>query len=192
MPRGYPKNLYPEQYGDVVSNDAPAADEPFSIEQALREIAGAQQQKDSANALRQVGDTLDRLSEEDREKLLATPAVMRLVEQAREKAAREGKPGTVVCDSKGRVLERIEHTKLSMMEAYGLVDWMPMESRWVTCNGISVYVVQGDPARTPFQFRDIAMEAWQAKQNFVKDAKALLRKNFGESSMVLTGDGTEI
>lgn len=190
MPKGYPKDLYPEQYGDVMTT--PVSDEPLSIEQALLEIQQAQASKDSAAALTKIGDTLDRLSDDDREKLLGTPTVMRLVEQAREKIARDGKPGTTVCDSKGRVLERVEHTKVSMMEEFGLVKWMPMESRWISFNGIQIYVVQGDEAETPFQFRDIAMEAWSSKQNQLKDAAAILKRNLGPNSMIMTGAGDEV
>lgn len=184
MPKGYPKSAYPDQYGET-SEELP----PLSVEQVLIEIQQAQAKKDSAETLRTIGDLLERLTPTDRETLLGTPSVQNLVESARQKAAKEGKPGSTICDSKGRVLERVEWTYDALKEEFGEVEWTPMQTRWLTWNGIQVWVQQGVPIKTPPQFRDLAMEAWQKEVNANDEYAAIMLKNFGRDSTIMTGAG---
>lgn len=161
-----------------------------AIEEALLELRQAEQTKDSAAALEQVRASFNKLSDDDRRKLLDMPAVTRLIDDAEHKAAQSMKPGSIITDDQGRVIGKVPWTAAAMKEEFGLVEWTPMQSRLIAINGIDFWAEKGVPCKTPPQFRDVAMEAWQAEERKLTTDKEIVRRNFGANGVVLYGDGT--
>lgn len=161
-----------------------------AIEEALMDLHRAEQMQDSEKALQVAAEALDKLTPEDRGKLLTMPAVAKLMSDAEEKAAKTAEPGTTVCDSRGYVVARIPETAAHMKETRKMVTWTPMQNRHVSVEGVSIWTQAGVPVTTPEIFRDVAMEAWQAEQNQLETVKEIMKRNFGENSTVLYGDGT--
>lgn len=201
-PKGWRKQDHPEEYARLYGRKeepVPEVDEPidetqqaFSVEDALRQIADADLRKDAASALQTIGNALDKLSDADKATILATPAVASLVDRARTEAQKKGTPGTVICDDQGRVLERVDHNYQTLVDESGDVTWTPMQTRWISFNGIRIWVQAGVEMTSPPIFRDIAKEAWNYEVNQVEINKRILRQQFGDDSMVLSGDGRKL
>lgn len=158
----------------------------MTIEQALIELREAERKQSAEDALKIIAG----LSDEERRKLLDLPAVQKLVSDAEVKAAQTMLPGSTVCDDRGRVVSKVPWTWGAMVDEFGTVDWTPMQNRMICINGIDLWVESGRPVRTPPQFRDVAMEAWNAEQRQLETSKEIVRRNFGDNGMVLFGDGT--
>ena len=160
------------------------------IQAALMELQDAEKLQDSREALVAAAAALEKLTAEDRGKLLQMPAVNKLISDAEERASKAGEAGSVICDARGFVVSRIPETAEHMKETQKMVKWTPMQSRMVSVNGVNVYVTAGREMTTPEIFRDIAMEAWQAEQNQLNTAKQIMKNNFGDNAVILFGDGT--
>lgn len=161
-----------------------------SIEDALLELREAERRKDSKEAFELVRGALSKLTDEDRTKLLDMPAVNKLLNDAEQRAKDQMRPGTAIHDEQGRVIAKVPWTFEAMKEEFGTVDWTPLQSRQICVNGIDLWVEEGRPVRTPPQFRDVAMEAWNAERSQIETYRSILKKNFGENSILTYGDGT--
>ena len=168
---------------------------PSAIEQALMDLRAAEQAKDSSAALETVKAALEKLSDADRKELLVMPAVSKLLNDAEQQARDSIAPGTTVTDASGRVIAKIPDTFAAMVEraeaADDMIDWTPMQSRFLSINGVDVRMIAGMRMRTPKVFYDVSKEAWEADQKFLDTVKEIVYKNFGENGMVLHGDGTK-
>lgn len=168
---------------------------PSPIEQALLDLRTAEQQQDSAAALKVVQESLEKLSDDDRKKLLVMPAVSQLLTDAEQKARDTITPGSTVSDASGRIIAKIpetwEHLWQKAEAEDDFVDWTPMQNRMISVNGVDLQVYAGRRMRTPAAFYDVAKAAWDSETNFLDDVKEIVRRNFGENGIVLHGDGTK-
>lgn len=168
---------------------------PSTIEQALIDLKEAEKAEDSAKALEIVKESLGKLSDADRKKLLVIPAVSQLLSDAEQRAKDSIAPGTTISDAQGRVIAKIPDTFAHMVEMAeandDMIDWTPMQSRFLSIGGVDVQMVAGMRMRTPKVFYDVAMEAYNADLHFLDTVKALVQRNFGENGLVLHGDGTK-